>query len=75
MFGRVEREKAEAVLPALVSHARHDYYEGPTYHDGKWVLIDVDGDEVRKDVEHLLEVKRRPSTGRNPSTGPVSQAD
>ena len=60
VFGAAEREKAEAVLPALASHARDDYRQATTYHDGKWVLIDVDSDEVLDDVERLLEVKRRP---------------
>ncbi len=64
VFGQAERDKAETVLPSLVSHARDDYLEATTYHDGKWVRIDVDSDEVLGDVRCLLEVKRRPSAGR-----------
>jgi hypothetical protein len=64
VFGAAERDKAEVVLSSLVSHVRDDYGEATTYHDGKWVLIDVDSDEVLADVERLLEVKRRPATGR-----------
>ena len=60
VFGAAEREKAEAVLPMLTSHAREDYLRATTYHDGKWVLIDVDGDDVQSDVQRLLEIKRRP---------------
>lgn len=60
VFGAADREKAEDVLPALVSHARDDYVRATTYHDGKWVLIDIDSDEALRDVEKLLEVKRRP---------------
>lgn len=61
VFGRAEREKAEAVLPALASHVRDDYEQSTTYHDGKWVLVDVDDDGVLRDVERLLEIKRRPA--------------
>ncbi len=61
VFGAAEREKAEAVLAELASHVRDDYLGATTYHDGRWVLIDVDGDDVLGDVERLLTVKRRPS--------------
>jgi len=61
VFGAAEREKAEAILPTLASHVRDDYHAATTYHDGKWVLIDVDGDDVLSDIERLLLVKRRPA--------------
>jgi hypothetical protein len=62
VFGAAEREKAEALMTSLVSHVREDYLAATTYHDGKWVLIEVDSDEVLADVERLLEMKRRPPT-------------
>jgi hypothetical protein len=64
VFGAAERDKADEVLPSLVSHVQDDYAAATTYHDGKWVLIDVDSEEVLTDVERLLEVKRRPAKGR-----------
>jgi hypothetical protein len=64
VFGAAERAKAEALLPSLASHVRDDYLAATTYHDGKWVLIDVDSDAVLADVVRLLEVKRRPSPTR-----------
>lgn len=60
VFGAAERDKAEALIPTLVSHVRDDYQKATTYHDGKWVLIDVDADNVLDDIERLLELKRRP---------------
>jgi hypothetical protein len=60
VFGAAERDKAEGLMPSLVSHVRDDYLAATTYHDGKWVLIEVDSDDVLADVERLLEVKRRP---------------
>ena len=60
VFGAAERDKAQDVLPDLTSHVRDDYVGATTYHDGKWVVIDIDSDEVLRDVERLLQVKRRP---------------
>lgn len=60
VFGAAERLKAEALLPELTSHVRADYTGATTYHDGRWLLVDVDSDEALDDVERLLRVKRRP---------------
>ena len=60
VFGQEEREKAEAILPSLVSHARADYEAATTYHDGKWLLLVVDSASVLADVERLLTIKRKP---------------
>lgn len=64
VFGAAERDKAQDVLHDLTSHARDDYLGATTYHDGKWVVIDVDSDDVLRDVERLLQVKRRPRSSR-----------
>jgi len=74
VFGAAEREKAAAVLPMLVSHAHDDYVQATTYHDGKWVLVDVDSDEALADVERLLEVKRRPRREREAAASDDSSA-
>lgn len=63
VFGAAEREKAEGVLGSLTSHARDDYANAHTYHDGKWVVIDADCAEAVSDIETLLEIKRRPKLG------------
>jgi hypothetical protein len=64
VFGAAERDKVQDLLPNLVSHVRDDYEGATTYHDGKWVIIDVDRDEALEDVERLLQVKRRPRRSR-----------
>lgn len=64
VFGAAEREKAQAILPDLATHVRDDYLGATTYHDGRWVIIDVDCDEVLGEVERLLTVKRRPVLSR-----------
>jgi hypothetical protein len=60
VFGGEEREKVKAILPELVSHAREDYVAAITYHDGKWLGLVVDSDEVLADVKRLLAIKRKP---------------
>lgn len=64
VFGQAERDKAEVVLPDLATHVRDDFRQATTYHDGKWVLINVDSEEVLGDVQRLLKVKRRPLSGQ-----------
>ncbi len=60
VFGGEERERVEAILLELVSHAREDYVAATTYHDSKWLGLIVDSDEVLADVKRLLAVKRKP---------------
>lgn len=60
VFGREEREKVEAELPRLVSHTRADYVAATTFHDGKWLNLLVDGEDVLADIERLLVLKRKP---------------
>ena len=53
VFGAAERGKMQDLLPALSSHVRDDYLGATTYHDGRWVVINVDSDEVLQDLECL----------------------
>jgi hypothetical protein len=62
VFGVEERKKAEAVLPELKSHAQKDYVEAKTYHDGKWLGLLIDGDDVLADAMRLLTIKRKPKS-------------
>jgi hypothetical protein len=60
IFGAAERDKVEPVLPELASHVREDYLKSTTYHDGRWVLVNVDSATVLEDVKKLLVIKRQP---------------
>ena len=60
VFGKEERQKVEAIKDHLSSLTNEEYEKAATYHDGKWVLFTVDSDAVVKDLEILLEVKRKP---------------
>jgi hypothetical protein len=60
VFGREEREKVEKILSELSPDLRKVYAEATTYHDGKWLAIVVDRDEVLDNIEKLLAIKRKP---------------
>ena len=50
--------KVERFLPDLASHVREDYGKNTTYHDGKWMFVNVDGAKVLSDIKKLLTLKR-----------------
>ena len=58
VFGAEEREKMEAIRDELSARTQDAYNKAKTYHDGKWVLLTVDADDVIVDVEQLLAMKR-----------------
>ncbi|HOI74414.1 MAG TPA: DUF3788 domain-containing protein [Syntrophales bacterium] len=60
VFGAEERAKVEMIRQELSERTRRGYDGAATYHDGKWLLLTVDADEIAADVERLLAVKRKP---------------
>ena len=60
VFGTEERAKVEAMRDSLSQHTQKEYDEATTYHDGKWLILTIDSDEVAEDVMQLLAVKRKP---------------
>jgi hypothetical protein len=62
VFGAEEREKMEAIRDELSARTQEAYDRAKTYHDGKWVLLTVDADDVIADLERLLAVKRKPKS-------------
>ncbi len=61
VFGAEERAKVEAIRRNLTARTLRAYDAATTYHDGKWLLLDVDTDAAVADVTLLLAVKRRPN--------------
>jgi len=59
VLGGAERQKAEAILHELSPSVRREYAEATTYHDGKWLAIAVDRDQIFEDVKRLLAIKRK----------------
>ena len=66
VFGAEERAKVEAMRDSLSQHTQTEYDDAKTYHDGKWLLLTIDTDEVVEDVIQLLAVKRRPKSDTGP---------
>jgi hypothetical protein len=64
VFGAEEREKVEKIRDKLSERTQEAYDKAKTYHDGKWILLNVDADDVITDLERLLAVKRKPSSGK-----------
>jgi len=64
VFGADERKKVDSILPELSRPVRDAYSSATTYHDGKWLALVVDNNEVLADVVQLLAIKRRPETRR-----------
>jgi hypothetical protein len=58
VLGAEERAKVEAIRDELSPRTRKDYDQATTYHDGKWLRLTVDAEDVFADVEKLLAVKR-----------------
>ena len=64
VFGKDERLKVEEIKKNLSSRTRNAYESATTYHDGKWLLLDVDSKEVIHDIEILLITKRKPKNSK-----------
>ncbi|MBN1881850.1 MAG: DUF3788 domain-containing protein [Deltaproteobacteria bacterium] len=60
VFGAKERAKVEDIRDKLSVSVEKQYDAAKTYHDGKWLLLTVDSNEILKDIEVLLTVKRKP---------------
>ncbi len=59
VFGAAERAGADALRESLSSPIREAYDRAATYHDGKWVLFDIDGERAAADAMKLLALKRK----------------
>jgi len=64
VFGAQERAKVEGIRKRLSARVQKAYDEATTYHDGKWLLWDVDGERAFDDAELLLSGKRKPKCAK-----------
>ena len=64
VFGAEERTKVERIRGNLSPHTKKEYDKAETYHDGKWLLLTIDSENVLKDAFSLLAVKRKPKAKR-----------
>jgi len=75
VFGAEERAKVENIRDGLSRRIQKEYDDAPTYHDGKWLLIAVNGEPVVQEIMRLLAVKRKPKSGSGATPGKVSHQE
>ena len=71
IFGKKEREAYETQQEQFSDFIR-SYYDGSkTYHDGKWMFIDVTALEQLAEIKKLILIKKKPNRKPFPSEGAV----
>lgn len=61
IFGKKEREIFERQRDEFSEYVCGYYDSSKTYHDGKWMLIDVTALEQLEDVKKLILIKKKPN--------------
>lgn len=61
IFGKDEREKFEARRDEFPQYIVDLYDKAHTYHDGKWMLIQVDTMETLEAVKKMILIKKKPN--------------
>lgn len=61
IFGKAEREKFENVRNEFSQYILDYYDNAKTYHDGKWMFIDVATLQVLEEIKKLIIIKKKPN--------------
>ncbi len=61
ILGKVERDKFESSREDFSEYINNFYDNTKQYHDGKWLYLDKINDEIVKDIEKLLLIKKKPN--------------
>ncbi|UQZ90309.1 hypothetical protein C4J81_14290 [Deltaproteobacteria bacterium Smac51] len=61
IFGKDERTKFEALRSQYSDAVQSIYNAATTYHDGKWMMVEMDDNSLLDEVMKLLTIKRRPN--------------
>ncbi|MBD5526290.1 MAG: DUF3788 family protein [Lachnospiraceae bacterium] len=61
IFGRKEREIFEEQAESFSDYICDYYNNAKTYHDGKWMFIDVTTTEQLEEVKKLIQIKKKPN--------------
>jgi len=61
IFGKIEREKFEAERASYSDTIQSIYDTSATYHDGKWMKIELNDTLLLDDIMKLLQIKRKPN--------------
>ena len=60
IFGKDERIKVESMKDELSKEAYKIYDDEEIYHDGKWVMFELEDLSLEEDIKKLLPIKRKP---------------
>lgn len=61
IFGKKEREVFEARRDEFSKSILNHYDNAKTYHDGKWIFIDVKDSAQLEEVKQLIQIKKKPN--------------
>ena len=61
IFGKKEREAFDAIRQEFSGYILDYYDNSKTYHDGKWMFIDVQTPEQLEEVKKLILIKKKPN--------------
>lgn len=61
VFGKDERAKAEALRESFSEKSWAEYEKATVYHDGKWMVLNVDSERAIEDIMLFLKAKRKPA--------------
>lgn len=61
ILGKDERTKFESMREMFSNAAQKIYDETTTFHDGKWLMFELNDTSLFNDIERLLSIKRKPN--------------
>ena len=71
IYGKAERETFEAVISDFSQVLQDLYRNSHTYHDGKWMSLDVRDSSVVPDLIRMLAIKKKPNRKKEDLTDAV----
>ncbi len=61
IFGKIEREKFDLLRHEFSDYIQNYYDSSKTYHDGKWMFIEIHDSSCIEDICNMLKIKKRPN--------------
>ena len=61
VFGKEERTKVEEIRNELSSDILETYDNAQTFHDGKWVMLNITDYSMIENLKKLLFIKKKPN--------------
>ena len=61
IFGKEERTKVEEIRNELSSDILETYNNAQTFHDGKWVMLNITDYSMIENLKKLLFIKKKPN--------------